>query len=324
MKLFQSTFSMKKHLENVKNIRKDLIAMISSDIIRKFETSAILYRFIGKSFESLSNIGMNHFKVTNSNLCFQLIAFSILTKGSVEITNEHQNDMKLILNSINSGNVEMAEKVHQMLKEISSIIVNSGKCKEFQRIDKTAAINWMKNSCKEAFDLFEKFIIEHDHASLNELEFIPQTFAIEPENVIDMIKTKLKFEGIEKDGASFLTPDEVIENLKTPLNDLSKFILRKIIFKIQEGVNCEEESKSNLEGAIDLLRKALIVLSGKMLNEGLLPSKDLIFHLTWNEIRDVIIHRDSGLIVKALRRQKLFPQLNELTHFGLDKRKHAP
>lgn len=73
-----------------------------------------------------------------------------------------------------------------------------------------------------------------------------------------------------------------------------------------------EEAKSKLIEAINEIRQMVIYLGEKMINEGFLPDRELVFHLSLQEIKTVIRTRNSRLINTAIRRQKIFPKLDEL------------
>ena len=49
-----------------------------------------------------------------------------------------------------------------------------------------------------------------------------------------------------------------------------------------------------------------------MVNEGFLPQKELIFHLTIKEIQNVIKTRNSRIIQNAIRRKKVYDKPEDL------------
>lgn len=59
-----------------------------------------------------------------------------------------------------------------------------------------------------------------------------------------------------------------------------------------------EKTKSELIRGINKLRVAYRVLSSAMVSSGYLPNKELIFHLTHKEIRQVMKERDASIISK--------------------------
>lgn len=73
-----------------------------------------------------------------------------------------------------------------------------------------------------------------------------------------------------------------------------------------------EEAKSRLIEAINEIRQIVIYLGEKMVNEGFLPHCELVFHLSMQEIKTIVRTRNSRFINTAIRRQKIFPKLDEL------------
>lgn len=215
--------------------------------------------------------------------------------------------LKITLGSI--GNIDSAN-VPEMLKEIAISILSSGKDKDFQEIDSINGAEWLQVNCPTAYELFEQFLHRHGHRALNEYDLSSKTWATQPESVIDMIKSNLSVQ--EFTPKKKMTTEDILEQLKTPLSNRAKSFLKRIIPRHHRGVQMREEAKSKLVEAINEIRRVAIYLGLKMVNEGLLPSKDLIFHLSMHEIQTIIKTRNSRLINNAIRRQKVFPTLNEL------------
>lgn len=68
--------------------------------------------------------------------------------------------------------------------------------------------------------------------------------------------------------------------------------------KIRVAVGVREHTKSLLIKGIDMLRKAFRELGDKMVATGLIPSRDLIFHMTHYEIGLVLRERNPNLVTK--------------------------
>lgn len=68
--------------------------------------------------------------------------------------------------------------------------------------------------------------------------------------------------------------------------------------KMQAAVGVREQTKSEIICAIDKLRQAFRVLGKKMVNEGIIPKEDLLYHLTQYEIRQLITSRNPILVTK--------------------------
>lgn len=199
-----------------------------------------------------------------------------------------------------------------MMREIAKEIVNNSKDKEFLNIDSTNGVEWLRDNCIAAHVLLEKFLQRHGHRALKEFDLSAKTWAMQPDKVIDMIKSNLSISTSDLTPRRQMTVDDILDQLKTPLGDRAKSFMRRVIPQYHKGVQLREEAKSRLIETIHEVRRVVIYLGEKMVNEGFLPQKDLIFHLNLYEIQLILKTRNSRLINIAIRRQKVFPQLDEL------------
>lgn len=302
-----------KAMKNLTEICIRLKYQFSQENLDKLRSSSDILNLVERALIDLSESSGNHLFVTNYSIVFQMITFSILTNKSEKLTTQHLSDIALILGSI--SDVESAN-VPEMIKNIADSIAVAEKHEKFCEVDSKAAVEWLNENCASAYNLFNEFMERHGHRSINELDFIAKPWSMEPEKVIEMIKGNLSIGSASAPASDnskkVTTPDEIVENLKTPLGLIQKFIMKKILPKCQIGVRHREFTKSKLVIVVNEIRRALIHLSKKMVNEGLLPDKDLFFFLSIKEVKDIIASRDGKLIAKAIRRQRMFPKLNEL------------
>lgn len=307
---FKAVFHIKRYMDIMQEICDKLSTQFSPENIGKLTSSSDIWSLIERGIEDYEKTSNSHSRASFNSVINQLIVFSIVARGSDKFTMQHQNDIALLLGSMN--NVESAN-IPEMIAEIAGKIVEMNKQEQFLKVDSKKAVAWLEENCISVYELFQAFMKRHGHRSINELDFISKSWSMEPEKIIDMIKSNLN----QADGGAgvpskVLSSDEIIEKLKTPLDKVSKFIIRKILPKCQQSVQTREKAKSMLVFATNEIRKAAIYLGKVMVNEGFLPDKELIFHLSAKEIKNLIATRDGKLIAKAVRRQKLSTRLNEL------------
>lgn len=302
-------FYASSELKGISKVMTQMKSRLCDKNLSKYKTSSEVISIIKQESKTLEDVTKCHLIASNNSILYQVITFAVLTHGAKNMTTEHQRDITLILGSI--GNIESAN-VPEMLKEIANSILSSGREKDFKEIDSIKGVEWLKENCLAAFELFEKFLQRHGHRALKEFDLISKTWAMQPEGVIDMIKSNLSVISHEAMPKKKLSTDDILEQMKTPLSNRAKSFLRKIIPRHHRGVQMREEAKSRLIEAINEMRRVVIYLGQKMVNEGLLPNKDLIFHLSMHEIQTVIKTKNSRIINNAVRRQKAFPTLDEL------------
>lgn len=198
-----------------------------------------------------------------------------------------------------------------MIREIAKFIIGSGKDQDFLNIESINGAKWLQENCVPAFELFQKFIERHGHRGLKEFDLLTKTWEMQPEKVIEMIQTNLRV-GIQESTVKKFDSDKILNDLKTPLGSFGKQFLGKVIPRYHKAVQLREETKSLIISACNELRRAFTYLGQKMVNEGLLPDKELIFHLTYREIQALIKTKYSRLVNNAVRRQKNYSMLDEL------------
>lgn len=307
--LYKTLFNTEKYLLEMSEVCERVKCQFSENAIKALTNTSDLFNLIENGIKEFENAGLYHMALSNNSIVYQQLAFSVLIQKSKILTTNHQSDIGTILGSI--SNVESAN-VPEMIAEITGKIVLSKKRESFLEIESCDGVDWLETNCSEAFELFVAFIKRHGHRSINELDFIAKPWKLQPETIIDMIKSNLS-SGLDvfNRKKTSLSVDETLDKLNTPLGMIPRFFLRKILPRCQKGVQNREKAKSCLVTVVDEIRRALTRLGTLMVHEGLLPDKDLIFHLSISEIKDVIVFRDGRLVSRAVRRQRMFSKLKD-------------
>lgn len=103
----------------------------------------------------------------------------------------------------------------------------------------------------------------------------------------------------EKDDSNkILTAEETVELLKTPKSGVTKWLLKKLVPRCRNSVVSREMTKALFVSVIHTFRLAYRRLAKLMVLEGYLPSEDLIFFLTNEEIGQILSHHKTILIQK--------------------------
>jgi rifampicin phosphotransferase len=294
---------MRKYSAEVIKICEKVKVQFSKETIEKLKKPSEVLNMIEHGMSDIETMVHDYLPTSQNNIFYQMLAFSVLPKNL-------QCDITTILGSI--SDVESAN-VPEMIQQIAGQIVLFNKRESFLNVESSKVVEWLKENCNEAYLTFKSFIARHGQRSLNELDFIAKPWEMQPEKIVNMIKSNLSV-GVDITNASnnkSKSIDELLDNLRTPLGRISKFFLRKLLPKCQKGVQNREIAKSYLVTVVNEIRRAVIHLGSLMVHEGLLPDKDLVFHLSVNEIKDVIATRDGRLIGKATRREKMFEKWNE-------------
>ncbi|CAG9815135.1 unnamed protein product [Phaedon cochleariae] len=262
---------------------------------------------IFSTFGTLVEIALCHSGTSTVSVFYQIVLMNIMLEGQEEFGTDHISDFALILSSCEDV---ISAEIPKNLEEIAKEIKNQGNSEEFCTMKKELGIDWIEKNCPAANKLLQIFLKNHGHRSLGEFEVITESWAENPSALIPMIQSNIKHgRNVEKVKMSL---DDVLANLTSPKKSSTRYIIKFLINKLRVAVGCREQTKSELVRGFDKLRMAYRHLSQRMVSEGLLPSKDLIYHLTHEEIQKIIQKRDPVLINKAIRRQKLYTKWNSL------------
>ncbi|XP_060534169.1 prodigiosin synthesizing transferase PigC-like isoform X2 [Cylas formicarius] len=269
--------------------------------IKDDDGSKEIYDKIDNKLEELAKAGYLHAINTGSSVFYQIIAMNILVQTSLELTMEHYADFALILSSCEDV---VSAEVPMYLERIARIIRDEGYDEEFCTIKPEFGVAWLKSKCPEAGKVFDEFLDRHGHRNLGEFEMMEESWAMNPSKVIPMIQANAKQDrSISK---IVLSVDEVVSKLVSPVNAVTKKILKYAISNLRRAVGNREQTKSELIRSLNKLRMAYRKLAKAMVAKGLLPAENLMFHLTHQELGTVIDKRSPLLVSKAAKRQRLY------------------
>ncbi|XP_050301904.1 putative phosphoenolpyruvate synthase isoform X2 [Anthonomus grandis grandis] len=266
-----------------------------------------MFKKINKASCAIEQTGYYHARTTTASVFWQMVCMATLVGREKEFNTRHYSDFANILSSCED--VESAE-VPIYLEQIAQIIRDEGYLEEFCSIKPELGVQWLQTKCPEAYNLFEEFLSKHGHRCVGEFDIISETWSINPSQLIPMLQANVKhFRGTKKEQK---TVDEIINNLETPVNFVTRNIVRYALSKLRVAVGKREQSKSMLILSVHKARLAYRKLAKAMVRDGLIPSEDLICHFTNYELSEVIKQRNPLLISKAMKRQRLYTKWSKL------------
>ncbi|XP_012151249.2 rifampicin phosphotransferase isoform X1 [Megachile rotundata] len=273
-----------------------------------FNTAYSLYNEIVQQLEdTYKPIVDYHTHASRVSITYQIMAMALLTSGYTDIVPEHFSDIALLFGSSNDI---VGTKILTSLKKFITRIKENKKDEEFRKVEPTNGIDWLKINCPSAAEELDNFLKEHGHRCIQEMDFISEPWSLRPENLIATLQTMIVTPEANTSTKTF-SVDETVALLKTPKSPVSKWLLRKITPFCRKAVARREITKSIFVNIIHTLRLAYKRLGKLMVLEEYLPSEDLIFFLTNEEIEQILSHRNATLVQKAYRRKRVFPKLKE-------------
>lgn len=310
--MYTALFKIKENMGQLVDVLEKVKAQFSRENIRKLNAPRDIWDFILRGYEDLKIAVTSHTIASQNSTMTQMFLFNAMLSKCEKLTNEHQTDISTILGSI--SDIESAS-IPQMIREIAGRIMLANQQEKFLKIDSKDAVDWLKKNSSDIYKLFEAFLKRHGHRSINELDFISTPWIEEPELIIDMIKANLRIPAGSSANsavkADTMSDDEILDKIKVPTTAVTRAIIRWMLPKCKRGVQNRETCKSQLVAVINEIRQGLKYLAERLVQEGFLPDKSLIFHFSKQELSELIATRDAKLVSKAIRRQKMFPKLSE-------------
>ncbi|KAJ6217397.1 hypothetical protein RDWZM_008554 [Blomia tropicalis] len=227
------------------------------------------------------------------------------SKTSNEQTFEH--DHNLLMSHCNDV---VSAEVPNLLRIVASQIEDK---ETFQNLSDQEALTILQDGKTEASKMFKTFLEKHGHRGYREFDPLYLTWGKNPLPCIQVIKSLLK-------NPSTLEPrkqksiDELMNELHTPLTWWKRYLIKYWLLPLcRDGVGQRENTKSILIKIQDYYREAMWTLGENLLNEGILPEKDLIFYLKIDETQRLLNgERCPNLVMKARQRKRIYPEMDKL------------
>lgn len=259
--------------------------------------------------ETFSKLVLYHVIVSRVSVFYQFVAMSILTRNDTTLTPEHYHDISLLFSCHEDVvSAEIPRKLQDLAKKI---FAHTNLWEKFLITPSENCIEFLQTHTPVIYKEFYTFLEQQGHRSLREFELQAKPWGAEPEKLIDFIKHNVKTKNFGNDSS---IKKNVIVELITPKDGITKKLLHFIMAKSRKAVARREATKSELSRSVNYLRKAYSILGQKLKTIGKIPNVDLIFHLSDYEISEIIQNSatSSILLKKALLRKRLYNKWDNL------------
>lgn len=119
------------------------------------------------------------------SISYQMIAMSLLTKGSNNFTSDHLADIAVLLSSCTNV---ISTEVPIALGKIAACIRKSGKANEFSKIEPARVMDWLELNCPPAMEKLQTFFEMHGHRCVHELDIYTEPWVLKPDSIINTIQ----------------------------------------------------------------------------------------------------------------------------------------
>lgn len=227
---------------------------------------------------------------------------------------------------LSSNSDVFSARVPRMIKKMSEIIAAKGleKLKSFLAMNDIDSLDYISNDDAEGElkKLFDKFLEEYGHRSYNEFDIRSPRWRENPAIVIEMIKQSCQSQLMDLENDKSTLQDENKIHTEESANHLLEDIMRSrfsfmerlkmnhfILPKCHSFVDIRERTKDLAIYQMDCLRSAASILAKEMQNQGRLPDADLIFYMTYDEVKMLSERAEPSIVMHAQRRRRFIQKI---------------
>ncbi|XP_076355068.1 rifampicin phosphotransferase-like [Tachypleus tridentatus] len=250
-----------------------------------------------------------HNSCTVNSMMWNSLLLRLLVSVEKEWNDKVFTDFGYLLSTctnVESANVPVA------LKKLALIISDEIEKEEFLSMSPETALRWLSINQSTAGQAFRNFLRRHGHRCVKEFDVNSIPWGVDPKPLVKNIQSlivKISHNVTEKKEISV---EKALSKLQVSLRWWQKWVLRFLLPWVRNGVRLRETSKSVLIKMYNVIRHAYTHLATLMVKEGRLPDPRLLFFLTHEEIGQLLQTRSARLVAKAVRRRRVYPQLDAL------------
>lgn len=267
-------------------------------------TATQMYHYLGSSLHHLREPSCLLVSAFATSAIYNLVILQILGTANGDLNTEVFCELSKILLG---GDVESAE-VPRIIQELGTLLRKSAEKTRFLNMTVEEASEWLSTAENECGELFRAFVAKHGHRTVKEFDVYIKPWSMDPSSLVKSLKAALNAPEIANKER---LPPWNISQLPYRLTLLQRLILKLVIPKARSAVAARETAKSAVVRIIHQLRLVCHQLSLQMVREGRIPSPELLFFFTYEELGLLLRTRAPELVLKAQRRQRLHPKLDQ-------------
>ena len=170
-----------------------------------------------------------------------------------------------------------------------------------------------------AGEFYRSFMNRHGYRCIREAELREPEWALQPAHLIDSLKGLVSAPPRPRRTAGPVP----VEELDIP-EGVNLRVVKWITKQARRGVWVREKSKAHLILIIHQFKLAARAMAAALEAEGFLPDADLTYFLTLEELAQVLDGRGDGLIGRARRRRRRYPERQEIRFAEVSRGRPVP
>ncbi|KAF0306178.1 putative phosphoenolpyruvate synthase [Amphibalanus amphitrite] len=277
---------------------------------QRSRTAQQLFRHICGQLPQLKQITEDHVFCTTTGNMLQIALLVTLSENGQNAWDQDMFSSFAVLLSSCSG-AESAE-VPSSLKRLSRLIAATGDADEFVSASPEEALVWLKTRHTVVAVTFKDFLATHGHRAVTEMDMLSTPWELDPRPLVATLQTMVKNADSLEDSKAEVDVTQALDQLKVTVSSRSRKGLAFLLPYVRQSVVRRECTKSLLVRVHHQFRLAFRRLGQLMVHEGRLPDAELVHFLTLRELQNLLDTRSPAIVIKASRRRRLLPKLNQL------------
>ncbi|XP_037509994.2 putative phosphoenolpyruvate synthase [Rhipicephalus sanguineus] len=273
-------------------------------------TAAQIYDYMGRSLHHLLEPAILLIKVSLSSSFYNAIILHILSAAKGALDAEVFSELSQILRG---AEVESAT-VPRMIQELGRVLRESTDKEKFLNMTTEEACQWLSTVENECGKKYREFIKKHGHRTVKEFDVYIKPWALDPTSLVKSLKAAAAAPVVEQKSSS---PPWDTSKVPFKLSTFQRTLLKLVAPKARAAVEAREAAKSSAVRVVHQLRLLCHQLSQRMVQECRLPSPELLFFLTYEEIGVLLRTRSPELVLKAQRRQKIHAEADKCQYASI-------
>ncbi len=290
-----------KHLEELKKLEAGF----------SIETTGTMQQIHGSLQRSIRplGIGFGHHLSTSAQSGTLYSAFMRIMTGDKRMPTADDHHVATML-LLDIPEIESADAVKTLERFASQIRVEKRFADRFVHAAPADALHLLQHDAPpEISRQFSLFIERHGHRCVRESELREKTWEENPQQLIQTLQTRVRVGEVKH--AKYDVDMEIRKALNSlPL--MKRRILHAMIPAARKAVARREISKAYAIKMVSTIRKGYRILSKQMAEAQLLDDTDQIYFLTHDEIGQLLNDRNPSWKLKANKRRKILPELDNL------------
>ena len=284
--------------------RKDAVKRVD-DLAKSFDVELWDHPYtqieeITKKLPALEDAFWYHYVASSNSGAMSSAVYSILLAKGIDSDEAKKLQAGCLADIDNIESVDILRSLKAVAREMileNPRIINA---------DVEGIKEAMQNGGPEMKKAMDTFMRRHGHRAIREAEMMSKSWHMDDDSLASFLKTIISTDVREpKKEEKF---EDYLKEIEAMFDGKLGGTMQYLIDNARQAVVAREYTKSMSIKVLDKFKVAYRFLARTMVNRGLLPSEDLIFFFTHEELVEYINHDDKAYVKRAVARRRLYEE----------------